>query len=111
MIRRPPRSTLSSSSAASDVYKRQGINAEYGKTTPAAMGNLCAPEDEVSNPPSMATRDPLPIGGPAPKLALPANTPSKDAGSRQGGAWYDDPDRKPAATVQGDSICDYLGQK
>ena len=26
MIRRPPRSTLSSSSAASDVYKRQGIN-------------------------------------------------------------------------------------
>eukprot|EP00656_Telonema_subtile_P058589 TRINITY_DN9967_c0_g1_i6.p1 TRINITY_DN9967_c0_g1~~TRINITY_DN9967_c0_g1_i6.p1 ORF type:complete len:1044 (+),score=271.03 TRINITY_DN9967_c0_g1_i6:110-3241(+) len=30
MIRRPPRSTLSSSSAASDVYKRQ-INAEYGE--------------------------------------------------------------------------------
>eukprot|EP00828_Plagiopyla_frontata_P025700 TRINITY_DN3296_c0_g1_i2.p1 TRINITY_DN3296_c0_g1~~TRINITY_DN3296_c0_g1_i2.p1 ORF type:complete len:350 (+),score=79.87 TRINITY_DN3296_c0_g1_i2:125-1174(+) len=29
MIRRPPRPTLSSSSAASDVYKRQGINAEY----------------------------------------------------------------------------------
>eukprot|EP00828_Plagiopyla_frontata_P009647 TRINITY_DN14994_c0_g1_i3.p1 TRINITY_DN14994_c0_g1~~TRINITY_DN14994_c0_g1_i3.p1 ORF type:complete len:337 (-),score=55.99 TRINITY_DN14994_c0_g1_i3:213-1223(-) len=28
MIRRPPRSTLSSSSAASDVYKRQGINCE-----------------------------------------------------------------------------------
>src|SRR5665648_602565 len=26
MIRRPPRSTLSSSSAASDVYKRQGVN-------------------------------------------------------------------------------------
>eukprot|EP00656_Telonema_subtile_P038775 TRINITY_DN43957_c0_g1_i2.p1 TRINITY_DN43957_c0_g1~~TRINITY_DN43957_c0_g1_i2.p1 ORF type:complete len:660 (+),score=208.67 TRINITY_DN43957_c0_g1_i2:77-2056(+) len=32
MIRRPPKSTLSSSSAASDVYKRQGINAEYGGT-------------------------------------------------------------------------------
>src|SRR5664280_919704 len=32
MIRRPPRSTLSSSSAASDVYKRQTLvlNAEYG---------------------------------------------------------------------------------
>eukprot|EP00830_Metopus_es_P015585 TRINITY_DN4531_c0_g2_i1.p1 TRINITY_DN4531_c0_g2~~TRINITY_DN4531_c0_g2_i1.p1 ORF type:complete len:347 (+),score=82.46 TRINITY_DN4531_c0_g2_i1:2-1042(+) len=29
MIRRPPRSTLDRSSAASDVYKRQGINAEY----------------------------------------------------------------------------------
>eukprot|EP00825_Cyclidium_porcatum_P046870 TRINITY_DN7486_c0_g1_i1.p1 TRINITY_DN7486_c0_g1~~TRINITY_DN7486_c0_g1_i1.p1 ORF type:complete len:607 (-),score=172.29 TRINITY_DN7486_c0_g1_i1:384-2204(-) len=33
MIRRPPRSTHCISSAASDVYKRQGINAEY-------MGNL-----------------------------------------------------------------------
>eukprot|EP00825_Cyclidium_porcatum_P007923 TRINITY_DN13977_c0_g1_i2.p4 TRINITY_DN13977_c0_g1~~TRINITY_DN13977_c0_g1_i2.p4 ORF type:complete len:125 (+),score=35.90 TRINITY_DN13977_c0_g1_i2:98-472(+) len=29
MIRRPPRSTHCISSAASDVYKRQGINAEY----------------------------------------------------------------------------------
>src|SRR5665648_968122 len=28
MIRRPPRSTLSSSSAASDVYKRQGLKGE-----------------------------------------------------------------------------------
>eukprot|EP00831_Metopus_contortus_P072198 TRINITY_DN65913_c0_g2_i1.p1 TRINITY_DN65913_c0_g2~~TRINITY_DN65913_c0_g2_i1.p1 ORF type:complete len:305 (+),score=75.38 TRINITY_DN65913_c0_g2_i1:108-1022(+) len=34
MIRRPPRSTQGVSSAASDVYKRQGINAEYmGKHT------------------------------------------------------------------------------
>eukprot|EP00657_Telonema_sp_P-1_P002841 TRINITY_DN165_c0_g1_i4.p1 TRINITY_DN165_c0_g1~~TRINITY_DN165_c0_g1_i4.p1 ORF type:complete len:128 (+),score=58.06 TRINITY_DN165_c0_g1_i4:137-520(+) len=33
MIRRPPRSTQSRSSAASDVYKRQGINAEYGSTS------------------------------------------------------------------------------
>eukprot|EP00658_Telonema_sp_P-2_P060319 TRINITY_DN49266_c0_g1_i4.p1 TRINITY_DN49266_c0_g1~~TRINITY_DN49266_c0_g1_i4.p1 ORF type:complete len:108 (-),score=3.75 TRINITY_DN49266_c0_g1_i4:226-549(-) len=31
MIRRPPRSTLSSSSAASDVYKRQGL--EVGTCT------------------------------------------------------------------------------
>src|SRR5665648_1254555 len=30
MIRRPPRSTLSSSSAASDVYKRQAILFESG---------------------------------------------------------------------------------
>src|SRR5665648_955845 len=29
MIRRPPRSTLSSSSAASDVYKRQGIVTQH----------------------------------------------------------------------------------
>eukprot|EP00656_Telonema_subtile_P036618 TRINITY_DN4063_c0_g1_i3.p1 TRINITY_DN4063_c0_g1~~TRINITY_DN4063_c0_g1_i3.p1 ORF type:complete len:267 (+),score=34.20 TRINITY_DN4063_c0_g1_i3:80-880(+) len=44
MIRRPPRSTLSSSSAASDVYKRQGINAEYGGfwliMLPLALGLL-----------------------------------------------------------------------
>src|SRR5664280_1883365 len=31
MIRRPPRSTLSSSSAASDVYKRQGTLQEKGR--------------------------------------------------------------------------------
>eukprot|EP00656_Telonema_subtile_P045787 TRINITY_DN5203_c0_g1_i1.p1 TRINITY_DN5203_c0_g1~~TRINITY_DN5203_c0_g1_i1.p1 ORF type:complete len:161 (-),score=10.48 TRINITY_DN5203_c0_g1_i1:49-531(-) len=36
MNRRPPRSTLSSSSAASDVYKRQGINAEYGMSQSAS---------------------------------------------------------------------------
>ena len=38
MIRRPPRSTLSSSSAASDVYKRQGV-----KPTPKAY---------LANPPT-----------------------------------------------------------
>src|SRR5664280_3292371 len=39
MIRRPPRSTLSSSSAASDVYKRQAITVQVGRTgvlTPVA---------------------------------------------------------------------------
>eukprot|EP00656_Telonema_subtile_P016101 TRINITY_DN18490_c0_g1_i2.p2 TRINITY_DN18490_c0_g1~~TRINITY_DN18490_c0_g1_i2.p2 ORF type:complete len:235 (+),score=75.23 TRINITY_DN18490_c0_g1_i2:83-787(+) len=46
-MRRPPRSTLSSSSAASDVYKRQGfaigmdcsllINPYYGKTAPRGI--------------------------------------------------------------------------
>eukprot|EP00658_Telonema_sp_P-2_P023806 TRINITY_DN19550_c0_g1_i4.p2 TRINITY_DN19550_c0_g1~~TRINITY_DN19550_c0_g1_i4.p2 ORF type:complete len:111 (-),score=34.84 TRINITY_DN19550_c0_g1_i4:484-816(-) len=45
MIRRPPRSTLSSSSAASDVYKRQGINAEYGGTNPSTMSYV-----EAANP-------------------------------------------------------------
>src|SRR5674536_367639 len=33
MIRRPPRSTLSSSSAASDVYKRQGLRS-YDREMP-----------------------------------------------------------------------------
>eukprot|EP00656_Telonema_subtile_P053280 TRINITY_DN7676_c0_g1_i2.p4 TRINITY_DN7676_c0_g1~~TRINITY_DN7676_c0_g1_i2.p4 ORF type:complete len:114 (+),score=13.82 TRINITY_DN7676_c0_g1_i2:100-441(+) len=42
MIRRPPRSTLSSSSAASDVYKRQGINAEYGEQVGQLQAVGCA---------------------------------------------------------------------
>eukprot|EP00656_Telonema_subtile_P009397 TRINITY_DN1440_c0_g1_i2.p1 TRINITY_DN1440_c0_g1~~TRINITY_DN1440_c0_g1_i2.p1 ORF type:complete len:496 (-),score=150.94 TRINITY_DN1440_c0_g1_i2:70-1557(-) len=42
MIRRPPRSTLSSSSAASDVYKRQGINAEYGASLSVEMASSSA---------------------------------------------------------------------
>eukprot|EP00658_Telonema_sp_P-2_P033261 TRINITY_DN24449_c0_g1_i1.p1 TRINITY_DN24449_c0_g1~~TRINITY_DN24449_c0_g1_i1.p1 ORF type:complete len:452 (-),score=109.30 TRINITY_DN24449_c0_g1_i1:140-1495(-) len=37
MIRRPPRSTLSSSSAASDVYKRQVSTQSTGRTTQANM--------------------------------------------------------------------------
>ena len=32
MIRRPPRSTLDRSSAASDVYKRQELHDAFGKT-------------------------------------------------------------------------------
>src|SRR5450756_3172218 len=32
MIRRPPRSTQSRSSAASDVYKRQAVNGQTGST-------------------------------------------------------------------------------
>src|SRR5664279_4709998 len=35
MIRRPPRSTLSSSSAASDVYKRQVVDRRGAKREPA----------------------------------------------------------------------------
>src|SRR5664279_5435882 len=37
MIRRPPRSTLSSSSAASDVYKRQDVHSLL--VTPVIVGN------------------------------------------------------------------------
>src|SRR5674536_127079 len=39
MIRRPPRSTLSSSSAASDVYKRQIVNMERWRWLPRDIGN------------------------------------------------------------------------
>src|SRR5664280_3918216 len=46
MIRRPPRSTLSSSSAASDVYKRQvqiraGVRNQYCSRTPARLVHPC----------------------------------------------------------------------
>eukprot|EP00656_Telonema_subtile_P046509 TRINITY_DN5298_c0_g1_i2.p1 TRINITY_DN5298_c0_g1~~TRINITY_DN5298_c0_g1_i2.p1 ORF type:complete len:179 (+),score=35.45 TRINITY_DN5298_c0_g1_i2:71-607(+) len=59
MIRRPPRSTLSSSSAASDVYKRQGINAEYGKPRQRIMhrGHRMSPRTSPrSHEPSPRTR-------------------------------------------------------
>src|SRR5674536_109909 len=41
MIRRPPRSTLSSSSAASDVYKRQGIRALAPQFPEAFFSTYC----------------------------------------------------------------------
>ena len=40
MIRRPPRSTLDRSSAASDVYKRQGLTYVYGIGRVAAQAIL-----------------------------------------------------------------------
>eukprot|EP00658_Telonema_sp_P-2_P032263 TRINITY_DN23935_c0_g1_i3.p1 TRINITY_DN23935_c0_g1~~TRINITY_DN23935_c0_g1_i3.p1 ORF type:complete len:129 (+),score=41.59 TRINITY_DN23935_c0_g1_i3:145-531(+) len=42
MIRRPPRSTLSSSSAASDVYKRQVSTQSTGRDTPTMPGIFSA---------------------------------------------------------------------
>src|SRR5664280_3820569 len=48
MIRRPPRSTLSSSSAASDVYKRQGFD------LPMALGILGAYGGLNNKPPDDA---------------------------------------------------------
>eukprot|EP00658_Telonema_sp_P-2_P011940 TRINITY_DN14563_c0_g1_i3.p1 TRINITY_DN14563_c0_g1~~TRINITY_DN14563_c0_g1_i3.p1 ORF type:complete len:130 (-),score=40.07 TRINITY_DN14563_c0_g1_i3:224-613(-) len=47
MIRRPPRSTLSSSSAASDVYKRQSVN--Y-----AAMEKWMTESDKAATGPTLA---------------------------------------------------------
>src|SRR5664280_3660214 len=40
MIRRPPRSTLSSSSAASDVYKRQASKFDHGWLRTGDVGSL-----------------------------------------------------------------------
>eukprot|EP01017_Pseudomicrothorax_dubius_P017004 TRINITY_DN1927_c0_g1_i22.p1 TRINITY_DN1927_c0_g1~~TRINITY_DN1927_c0_g1_i22.p1 ORF type:complete len:156 (-),score=28.84 TRINITY_DN1927_c0_g1_i22:73-540(-) len=61
MIRRPPRSTQSRSSAASDVYKRQGINAEY-------MGNrfLRNMADPINNFNSEFQSSGVRTGGPEP---------------------------------------------
>eukprot|EP00656_Telonema_subtile_P013749 TRINITY_DN1698_c0_g1_i2.p1 TRINITY_DN1698_c0_g1~~TRINITY_DN1698_c0_g1_i2.p1 ORF type:complete len:205 (+),score=50.56 TRINITY_DN1698_c0_g1_i2:101-715(+) len=50
MIRRPPRSTLSSSSAASDVYKRQVSTQSTGQETPR--------HGETSNPTMMQDAEP-----------------------------------------------------
>eukprot|EP00658_Telonema_sp_P-2_P051084 TRINITY_DN3910_c0_g1_i5.p1 TRINITY_DN3910_c0_g1~~TRINITY_DN3910_c0_g1_i5.p1 ORF type:complete len:742 (-),score=139.97 TRINITY_DN3910_c0_g1_i5:157-2382(-) len=47
MIRRPPRSTLSSSSAASDVYKRQ-VNATPTRHTPTCGNPVCTPSGTPS---------------------------------------------------------------
>eukprot|EP00658_Telonema_sp_P-2_P075204 TRINITY_DN64664_c0_g1_i1.p1 TRINITY_DN64664_c0_g1~~TRINITY_DN64664_c0_g1_i1.p1 ORF type:complete len:149 (+),score=22.43 TRINITY_DN64664_c0_g1_i1:116-562(+) len=46
MIRRPPRSTLSSSSAASDVYKRQ---CHYGNPVPALCMVQCVENDLIGH--------------------------------------------------------------
>src|SRR5664280_405269 len=67
MIRRPPRSTLSSSSAASDVYKRQGPQYEVGvagwssellssKRKPKSLSR-CQPFSNTTNwKPTISTR-------------------------------------------------------
>eukprot|EP00656_Telonema_subtile_P001063 TRINITY_DN10508_c0_g1_i1.p1 TRINITY_DN10508_c0_g1~~TRINITY_DN10508_c0_g1_i1.p1 ORF type:complete len:208 (-),score=38.78 TRINITY_DN10508_c0_g1_i1:88-711(-) len=72
MIRRPPRSTLSSSSAASDVYKRQGINAEYGDRNVDAMPVHISRTGDIVN---VAT----PVHAPSERqrlIAAPASEPS-----------------------------------
>src|SRR5664279_1922204 len=52
MIRRPPRSTLSSSSAASDVYKRQLIHPPVRGRLPRALPKLSQKESEPVRIPS-----------------------------------------------------------
>eukprot|EP00831_Metopus_contortus_P038963 TRINITY_DN30561_c0_g1_i3.p2 TRINITY_DN30561_c0_g1~~TRINITY_DN30561_c0_g1_i3.p2 ORF type:complete len:141 (-),score=31.21 TRINITY_DN30561_c0_g1_i3:214-636(-) len=52
MIRRPPRSTQGVSSAASDVYKRQGINAEYMGKISIAIEIKDPSKQTVQTPPA-----------------------------------------------------------
>ena len=47
MVRRPPRSTLERSSAASDVYRRQLLGGREDVDDPAPHGELPAPLDHV----------------------------------------------------------------
>src|SRR5664280_3902499 len=48
MIRRPPRSTLSSSSAASDVYKRQAYKAMLVVIAAALLAGLSRVQDQMN---------------------------------------------------------------
>ena len=50
MIRRPPRSTLDRSSAASDVYKRQASGHEWNKKPNRSAIELIAPDQIASGP-------------------------------------------------------------
>ena len=54
MIRRPPRSTLSSSSAASDVYKRQRSPSEHASFVSGSPLGSPPPPYSYSSPPSYA---------------------------------------------------------
>eukprot|EP00656_Telonema_subtile_P028970 TRINITY_DN3178_c0_g1_i2.p1 TRINITY_DN3178_c0_g1~~TRINITY_DN3178_c0_g1_i2.p1 ORF type:complete len:347 (-),score=93.79 TRINITY_DN3178_c0_g1_i2:38-1078(-) len=68
MIRRPPRSTLSSSSAASDVYKRQ-INAEYGGEPSITMEQAMHPFVQKIRPVANAIKAlTIALGPPSTKL-------------------------------------------
>src|SRR5674536_405087 len=62
MIRRPPRSTLSSSSAASDVYKRQDLDADAIGTRAYGFGRLALDQP--------APEHLLVVGGLAPSVVL-----------------------------------------
>src|SRR5450756_190307 len=66
MIRRPPRSTQSRSSAASDVYKRQASHRRLdGRPGPRALAT-CAVPLRLSAPPSSAVPAGHPGGGAGP---------------------------------------------
>src|SRR5660397_214951 len=59
MIRRPPRSTPLYSSAASDVYKRQGRVFEFGRRSyrpPAELADLVRARDETCVMPTCGAR-------------------------------------------------------
>src|SRR5664279_712397 len=98
MIRRPPRSTLSSSSAASDVYKRQVIRPNSAPLAESPALLLVAVHLKCTYDPPNAHTPPFegaPAGRNRPGSALPAlaeRTPGFsdcDSARRGGGARLD----------------------
>src|SRR5674536_77298 len=72
MIRRPPRSTLSSSSAASDVYKRQVCLALACFTARSAL--FFMPRPSADRPPDSGADRPM-VAVLLPPLVLPPEDP------------------------------------
>eukprot|EP00658_Telonema_sp_P-2_P005490 TRINITY_DN1204_c0_g1_i4.p1 TRINITY_DN1204_c0_g1~~TRINITY_DN1204_c0_g1_i4.p1 ORF type:complete len:312 (+),score=95.92 TRINITY_DN1204_c0_g1_i4:122-1057(+) len=79
MIRRPPRSTLSSSSAASDVYKRQvstQSTGNYGRAMGCGASNQPAEDTKSpSPPPAKETPNKAPVSPPNSEAVSPILTP------------------------------------
>src|SRR5674536_164852 len=97
MIRRPPRSTLSSSSAASDVYKRQprspsaAVHPDAGQASPWGPGGAGtgwapdggAPSGSSAETTTQTRPEPSPWGAPVDTLGRdPGGRPANRAGLR-----------------------------
>eukprot|EP00658_Telonema_sp_P-2_P011474 TRINITY_DN14386_c0_g1_i1.p1 TRINITY_DN14386_c0_g1~~TRINITY_DN14386_c0_g1_i1.p1 ORF type:complete len:174 (-),score=46.74 TRINITY_DN14386_c0_g1_i1:137-658(-) len=88
MIRRPPRSTLSSSSAASDVYKRQDLNgttsmAGVATSTATRQPSFLQQQQQQRHDRSVSmfpdNNNSVALTTYQPHLAIPENPPSGDA--------------------------------
>src|SRR5680860_247176 len=96
MIRRPPRSTQSRSSAASDVYKRQPAEPRGcgplasgdpgpGRSRPHAGHGLLAGRPSHHGPSFAATADPVVLSHPLPRRPQDLGQDSNQAGPDRGG--------------------------
>src|SRR5450756_529659 len=83
MIRRPPRSTQSRSSAASDVYKRQDTGAPSPQAGPASASTPETAGPKASTPASAAASAPTSAAPKPAAAAAPAG-----AAQPQSKAWH-----------------------
>src|SRR5665648_981853 len=101
MIRRPPRSTLSSSSAASDVYKRQEVVANSHLPDVLLLGAL-----EPSTSPIVPGQEDI-------RASRPAHTTTLTGGSRFRGAggtkFTRSLQRQPAHSCRFGRLCPIVG--